>query len=110
MYGDPRINEATEYLKNRLGGLPLDGKHNEGRRYCHLLLKALEKEFPSSDPLKLLTRLIDVAHGSECRTYATNFAWLYRNKSMLITMGKAQKARASRPPEDHRAYKIIKKQ
>lgn len=109
-YGDPSVNKCIWYLTEKLGGVAPDGKNN--RRFCKLLLDALGRDYPQGDPVTMVIRLIDIAHGHPCRNRATSFSWLYYNRTMLIMLGKEQKERAGRSQKtaDQQAgYKIIRK-
>jgi len=108
VYGNPDITRCMEYLRSKLPVAP-DGSVEGNRRYCHLLLRALEKDYPGLRPADLLIRMIDIAHGHTCRTYATSMRWLYYNKAMLISLGKQQRqVMKERSEQTSSPYRLIR--
>lgn len=83
-YGNPEINEVIDFLKAKLG-VSLDGPAAENRRYAHLLIGKLRKDYPESPPAENVMTLItaglkDAFHSKNM----TNFKYLYYNCNKIV--------------------------
>jgi hypothetical protein len=107
----PDINEAVRYLKEKLGVMKLDGTVNKNRQMCTHLLNHFEKEFPKSDPVVCVKRLINIALADEWhKTKATNFYYLWNNMATLVLKGKHERevSRTPPPPQNHKKEFTVK--
>lgn len=92
MFGDPLIGEAMLVFKARIGG-SLDGSQVENRRFAHLLLNRLKKDYPEQNPIDLLRSAIDAAQLDQYfAKNCTSFKWLYYNLQKIIQGVKVVKA------------------
>lgn len=91
-FGREDINECMAYLKGKLRGGVMDGSTGDNRRYCNHLIGAMKKEYPNSDPVVCVKRIINIAFmDSWHMNKATGFRYLYYNKGTLIQIGLAQR-------------------
>lgn len=97
-YGRKDVNSCMGYLKEKLGVTKLDGTVTKNRQMCTHLLNHFEKEFPKSDPVVCVKRLINIALADDWhKTKATNFYYLWNNMASLVLKGKHQKEAAISP-------------
>lgn len=84
LFGNPIVNEAMDILKAANGGV-LDGTVKANRRDAWTLVNRLAKQYPGTDPLRSLRRLVELAkadafHGRN----ATNFRYLLDHTVKII--------------------------
>lgn len=84
LFGNPVLNDAVELLKAANGGA-LDGTVKANRRDAWTLINRLAKQYPSTDPIRSLRRLVELAkadpfHGRN----ATSFRYLLDNSVRII--------------------------
>lgn len=83
-YGNEDINKITTFLKEKLG-VSLDGSQQENRRYAHLLLGKLKKDYPDSPPVELVCQLIEIGLKDDFHSKnITNFKYLYYNCNKIV--------------------------
>jgi hypothetical protein len=90
-YGKTDINECIEYFERRLG-MRCDGGVKANRNYTMLLLKDMATQFPGSDPIVCVKRLVNIALSDDFwKTKTTNFGVIWFNRGRFILMGREQR-------------------
>jgi DNA-binding MarR family transcriptional regulator len=94
-YGREDINEVINVFKQHLEGSP-DGTIAENRRYARLLLDRLKKDYPDSDPVKLVEILMKIGMRDEFHgRNLTSPKYMYYHLQKIIHIVKNQKGRNS---------------
>ena len=84
-FGNPEINEVINYLKEKLGGISLDGTVKDNRNFANHLIKKIKKDYPDKNHMDSIKIIIDCGlkdkfHGKNI----TSVAYIYRNLTKII--------------------------
>jgi hypothetical protein len=90
-YGNKDINTVIDFLKGKLG-VSLDGSAADNRRYAHLLLGKVKKDYPDSIPVEIVFQLIEIGLKDQFHSKnITGFKYLYYNCNKIVLSFKSNK-------------------
>lgn len=86
-YGNERINGVISYMSARID--VMDGTQKSNRQYTNLLIKKVEKEFPNSEPVIFICKLIsDGLQVDWIKDNLTSIKFLYYNMGKILNASK----------------------
>lgn len=85
--------ELIDYMKDKLGGVPMDGSDTNFHCAGHLIgFFRTSEEFKGVDPMAACKRLVDIALQDEFhKQYATSLSYVWGKKGKLILLGRKLK-------------------
>jgi len=103
-YGNAEVSEVVNYLKEKLGGISLDGSVKDNRNLAWHLINKIKKDYPGLDAIDSIKAIIDRGlkdkfHGKNI----TSIPYIYRNLTKIINSIKNDKSK-SPTSSDMRSY------